>query len=234
MGYIYFDYSYFMFMIPALILSLIAQARVNSAFNKYSKVKNSKGLTASDVAMRVLSQNGVTGVKVERVSGRLTDHFDPRTNVIRLSDDVYNSTSVAAIGVAAHEAGHAVQYAKGYVPIKIRSFLIPITQFGSRLAVPLVIVGLILPTQYSFVVMLGIVLYAFAVLFEFVTLPVEINASNRAISTLDETEILYGSELDGAKRVLRAAAMTYLAATFTAVVSLLRLVFIASQRSGRD
>lgn len=230
----YYDFSYFLFMIPALIISIIAQSRVQSTFNKYSGVRSSKGLTAAEAAMRVLSYNGVEGVKIERVAGRLTDHFDPRTNVIRLSDDVYNSTSVAAIGVAAHEAGHAVQYAFGYMPIKIRQIMLPITQFSSRLSMPLVFIGLLLPVQYDFIVTLGIALFSIAVLFELITLPVEFNASSRAIKTLDESDVMYGQELEGAKKVLKAAAMTYLAATFTSLMSLIRLVLIAGQRRGRD
>lgn len=230
----YYDFSYFLFMIPALIISVIAQSRVQSTFNKYSGVRSSKGLTAAEAAMRVLSYNGVEGVKIERVAGRLTDHFDPRTNVIRLSDDVYNSTSVAAIGVAAHEAGHAVQYAFGYMPIKIRQIMLPITQFSSRLSMPLVFIGLLLPVQYDFIVTLGIALFSIAVLFELITLPVEFNASSRAIKTLDESDVMYGQELEGAKKVLKAAAMTYLAATFTSLMSLIRLVLIAGQRRGRD
>ena len=231
MGFYYFDYTYFLFMIPALILSMIAQTKVQTTFHKYSKLRSARQLTGSDAAQQVLLANGVTGVRVEHVSGNLTDHYDPRTNIIRLSDGVCYNSSVAAVGVAAHEAGHAVQQATGYLPIKIRQFLVPITQFGSRLAIPIIIIGLLLPVQYDFVVNIGIILYSLVVLFELVTLPVEFNASRRAIQALGEANILYEEELQGAKKVLTAAAMTYLASTFTALLSLLRLLLIFGRRN---
>ncbi len=233
-GFYYFDYSYFLFMVPALIISLYAQFKVSSTFSKYSKVRNSRGLTGADAATRVLAQNGVTGVEVEHVSGNLTDHFDPRTNVIRLSDSVYSSTSVAAVGVAAHEAGHAVQHANGYAPMNIRKALVPVTNIGSTLSMPLIFIGLLLPVQYDFVVNLGIALFSLAVLFQVITLPVEFDASRRAIATLEQGGALCGEELTGAKKVLTAAAMTYLAATFTAVMSLLRLLLIVAGRRRDD
>lgn len=233
-GFYYFDYSYFWFMVPALIISLYAQFKVSSTFSKYSKVRNSRGLTGADAANRVLAQNGVTGVEVEHVSGDLTDHFDPRTNVIRLSDSVYSSTSVAAVGVAAHEAGHAVQHANGYAPMNIRKALVPVTNIGSTLSMPLIFIGLLLPVQYDFVVNLGIALFSLAVLFQVITLPVEFDASRRAIATLEQGGTLCGEELTGAKKVLTAAAMTYLAATFTAVMSLLRLILIVAGRRRDD
>lgn len=233
-GFYYFDYSYFLFMVPALIISLYAQFKVSSTFSKYSKVRNSRGLTGADTANRVLAQNGVTGVEVEHVSGDLTDHFDPRTNVIRLSDSVYSSASVAAVGVAAHEAGHAVQHANGYAPMNIRKALVPVTNIGSTLSMPLIFIGLLLPVQYDFVVNLGIALFSLAVLFQVITLPVEFDASRRAIATLEQGGTLCGEELTGAKKVLTAAAMTYLAATFTAVMSLLRLLLIVAGRRRDD
>ncbi len=233
-GFYCFDYSYFGFMVPALIISLYAQFKVSSTFSKYSKVRNSRGLTGVDAASRVLAQNGVTGVEVEHVSGDLNDHFDPRTNVIRLSDSVYSSTSVAAVGVAAHEAGHAVQHAKGYAPMNIRKALVPVTNIGSTLSMPLIFIGLLLPVQYDFVVNLGIALFSLAVLFQVITLPVEFDASRRAIATLEQGGTLCGEELTGAKKVLTAAAMTYLAATFTAVMSLLRLLLIVAGRRRDD
>lgn len=199
-GFYYFDYSYFLFMVPALIISLYAQFKVSSTFSKYSKVRNSRGLTGADAATRVLAQNGVTGVEVEHVSGNLTDHFDPRTNVIRLSDSVYSSTSVAAVGVAAHEAGHAVQHANGYAPMNIRKALVPVTNIGSTLSMPLIFIGLLLPVQYDFVVNLGIALFSLAVLFQVITLPVEFDASRRAIATLEQGGALCGEELTGAKK----------------------------------
>lgn len=233
-GFYFFNYSYFLFMMPALIISIYAQIKVSSTFSKYSKVRNSRGLTGADAANRVLAQNGVAGVEVEHVSGDLTDHFDPRTNIIRLSDSVYSSTSVAAVGVAAHEAGHAVQHANGYAPMNIRKALVPITNIGSTLSMPLIFIGLLLPVQYDFVVNLGIALFSLAVLFQVITLPVEFDASKRAIATLEQGGTLYGEELMGAKKVLTAAAMTYLASTFTAVMSLLRLLFIVAGRRRDD
>lgn len=221
-------------MLPALILSLYAQIKVNSTFAKYSKIKNSNGLTGSEAAYKVLTQNGVTNVAVEHISGNLSDHFDPQTNIIRLSDSVYSSNSVAAVGVAAHEAGHAVQYANNYAPMKFRRVLVPITNIGSTLSIPLIFIGLLLPIQYDFIVNIGIALFSFAVLFQLVTLPVEFDASRRAITTLEQSGTLYDEELIGAKKVLSAAAMTYLAATFSAVMSLFRLILIAGNRRGRD
>ena len=233
-GLYYFDYSYFLFMLPALILSLYAQIKVSSTFAKYSKIKNSNGLTGSEAAYKVLAQNGVTNVAVEHISGSLNDHFDPQTNIIRLSDSVYSSNSVAAVGVAAHEAGHAVQYANNYAPMKFRRVLVPITNIGSTLSIPLIFIGLLLPIQYDFIVNIVIALFSFAVLFQLVTLPVEFDASRRAIATLEQSGTLYDEELIGAKKVLSAAAMTYLAATFSAVMSLFRLILIAGNRRGRD
>ncbi len=233
-GFYFFDYSYFLFMVPALIISIYAQIKVSSTFSKYSKVRNAKGLTGADAANWVLAQNGVTGVEVEHVSGDLIDHFDPRTDVIRLSDSVYSSASVAAIGVAAHEAGHAVQHANGYAPMNIRKALVPITNIGSTLSMPMIFIGLLLPVQYDFVVNLGIALFSLAVLFQVITLPVEFDASRRAIATLEQGGTLCGEELMGAKKVLTAAAMTYLAATFTAVMSLLRLLLIVAGRRRDD
>ena len=233
-GLYYFDYSYFLFMLPALILSLYAQIKVSSTFAKYSKIKNSNGLTGSEAAYKVLAQNGVTNVAVEHISGSLNDHFDPQTNIIRLSDSVYSSNSVAAVGVAAHEAGHAVQYANNYAPMKFRRVLVTITNIGSTLSIPLIFIGLLLPIQYDFIVNIGIALFSFAVLFQLVTLPVEFDASRRAITTLEQSGTLYDEELIGAKKVLSAAAMTYLAATFSAVMSLFRLILIAGNRRGRD
>lgn len=234
MGFFYFDYTYFVYIVPALIVTMIAQFRVKSTFEKYSRISTARNMTGAQAASSVAQFGGAPGVQVQRVSGSLTDHFDPRDNTISLSDQVYASTSIAALGVAAHEAGHAIQHAQGYLPNKIRTVLVPITNFGSRLAVPLIIVGLFLPVQYDFVVYLGIALYSFAVLFQLATLPVELNASFRAIRALDEAGILYPDELEGAKKVLRAAAMTYLAASFTAIMSLLRLLVLAGNRRGRD
>ncbi len=225
-----YDLTYFLFMIPCLILSLYCSAKVNSTFNKYSKVANRRGITGAQAAYQVLSSNGVTGVRIEQVSGHLSDHFDPRTNTIRLSESVYNSASVAAVGVAAHEAGHAVQHAQGYMPNKIRSAIVPVANIGSRLSWILILIGFLLPVQYNFVVTLGIAFFSFSVLFTLVTLPVEFNASNRALATIQSTNLLYDDEYKGAKKTLSAAAMTYVAAAATAVAQLLRLLLLANRR----
>ncbi|HEX2985551.1 MAG TPA: zinc metallopeptidase [Caproiciproducens sp.] len=233
-GFYYFDYTTFIYMIPALIVTMIAQIRVKSAFEKYSHIATMKNITGAQAADAVARFGGAYGVQIQRVGGSLTDNFDPRNNTISLSDDVFSASTIAAVGVAAHEAGHAIQHSKGYFPNKIRAALVPVTNIGSRLAIPIVIIGLILPVQYDFVVTFGIALYSLAVLFQLVTLPVEFNASYRAIKVLNDAGILYPDELEGAKAVLKAAAMTYLAASFAAVMSLLRLLAIANGRRGRD
>ncbi|MCI9273083.1 MAG: zinc metallopeptidase [Clostridiales bacterium] len=225
MGY----FSYLLFMLPALIISMIAQARVQSTFHKYSQVRNARGLTGADAARRVLTLNGITNVQVEYVNGRLTDHYDPRVNVIRLSESVFGVDSVSAVGVAAHEAGHAAQYAAGYFPIKLRSALVPVSQFGSGVSIPLILLGYFF--QYDWLIFLGIAFFSFAVLFSIVTLPVEFNASRRAIQVLGDSGTLQGEELEGAKQVLSAAAMTYVASTLTALLSLLRLILIFGRRN---
>ncbi len=225
-----YDLTYFLFMIPCLILSLYCSAKVNTTFSKYSKITNRRGLTGAQAAYQVLSSNGVTGVKIEPVSGKLTDHFDPRTNTIRLSESVYNSPTVAAVGVAAHEAGHAVQHAQDYMPNKIRSAIVPVANFGSKLSWILIFVGFLLPVQYNFVITLGIVFFSFSVLFTLVTLPVEFNASKRALETIKGANLLYEDEYSGAKKTLSAAAMTYVAAAATAIAQLLRLLLLANRR----
>lgn len=214
-------------VLPAVIFAMIAQFKVNSTFKKYSSVRNVRGYTASEVARKILDDNGLYDIQIEHISGNLTDHYDPSSNVIRLSDSVYGSTSVAAIGVAAHEVGHAVQHAQGYTPIKIRQAIIPITQIGSKLAIPLVIVGMLI-SFLDWLIPVGIFLYTGVVLFQAVTLPVEFNASGRALRTLDENAILQPDEVKMSKKVLSAAAMTYVAAMFSALLSLLRLIIIAS------
>jgi len=234
MGFYYYDYTYLIYLLPAMIVTMIAQVRVKSAFRKYSRIATARNMTGAQAAEAVARFGGADGVQIQRISGSLTDNFDPRNNTISLSEDVYSSSTIAAVGVAAHEAGHAIQNAKGYLPNKIRAVLVPVTSFGSKLAIPLVIIGLILPVQYDFVVTIGIVLYSFAVLFQLITLPVEFNASFRAIKALDAAGILYPDELEGAKSVLKAAAMTYLAASFAAIMNLLRLLALAGNRRGRD
>ncbi|MBQ8058088.1 MAG: zinc metallopeptidase [Ruminococcus sp.] len=225
-----YDLTYFIFMIPCLILSIYCSAKVNSTFNKYSKVANKRGITGAQAAYQVLTANGVTGVRIELVSGKLTDHFDPRTNTIRLSEAVYNNTSVAAVGVAAHEAGHAVQHAQDYLPNKIRSAIVPVANIGSKLSWIFIFIGFLLPVQYNFVITLGIIFFSFSVLFTLVTLPVEFDASKRALATIQGTNLLYNDEYTGAKKTLSAAAMTYVAAAATAIAQLLRLILLANRR----
>ena len=224
----YYSYSYLFYMLPGLVLMLYAQFKVKHSFSKYSKVTNQRGLTGADAAREVLRQNGVDGVRIEHVSGNLSDHFDPRTNVIRLSDDVYNSTSVAAVGVAAHEAGHAVQYAKGYGPIKLRAAIIPTCNIGSQLGIPLALIGAVMGVLG--LVYAGLALFGLAVLFQVITLPVEFNASRRAINAINSTALLTKEESSGAKAVLSAAAMTYVAAM---IQSLLMLLYYVSRFTGR-
>lgn len=222
------NYSYIIFVLPFIILSLIASARVNASFKKYSSVFSQRGLTGSQAAFEILRYYGITYVKIERVSGNLTDHFDPKSNVIRLSDKVFDSTSVAAIGVACHEAGHAAQYAQSYVPIKIRNFIFPVASLGSKLGFPLAILGFFL--GFEPLALAGVVFFGFAVFFQLATLPVEFNASRRALAVIDETGILDIDERTGAKKVLTAAAMTYVAALAVSLGNLIRLIFIVNRR----
>lgn len=226
---LFWDSTYFM-LIPAILLAMIAQYRVSSTFQKYSKVNNRNNVTAYETVRRILDEHGLNNIKIEHINGNLTDHFDPKNNVIRLSDSVYNSKSVAAIGVVAHEAGHAIQYAESYLPIKIRTAIIPVTQIGSRLAFPLVIIGLLFYNSMSWMVDFGIVLYSIVVLFQLITLPVEFNASHRALQIIGENFILDSDEIKMVNKVLGAAALTYVAATFSAVMSLLRLILISNRR----
>ena len=225
---------------PLLIcaaFALWASWNVNSTFKKYANQFSRRRITGAQAAQRVLSANGVNGVRVERIGGNLTDHFDPKTNVIRLSDNVFDSTSTAAIGVACHEAGHAVQYAVGYVPIKLRAAIIPVTNFGTKIAWPLMLLGVLLSSMsYAFynLVYVGIACFSLSLVFQLVTLPVEFNASRRAVAAIAEGGILYDDELEGAKKTLRAAALTYVAAAATSLVQLLRLIAIYGGRRRRD
>lgn len=231
MPYFYgFDWTYIVLILPCFILSMICQIKVKSNFSKYSNVPNRRGMTGAQAAQYVLNQYGVTGVRIEPTSGSLTDHFDPRINVIRLSESVYNVASVAAVGVACHEAGHAVQHATGYVPNKIRGAIVPAARIGSNLGWILFLIGLFLPTQYSFVLWLGIIFFSLSVLFTVVTLPVEFDASRRALKCIRDTNLLATDEYVGTKKVLQAAAMTYVAAAATALLQLLRLIIIANRR----
>ncbi|UKI16839.1 MAG: zinc metallopeptidase [Ruminococcus sp.] len=219
-------------LIPALIFSLIAQLMVKGAFSKYSGVRNSRGYTGADAARAILDRNGLSYIRIEHINGELTDHYDPSANVIRLSDSVYNNDSVAAVGVAAHEAGHAVQYAEGYGPIKVRSAIIPITQFGSNLSTPLVILGIIFSSNV--LITAGILLFLHGgAFFQAITLPVEFNASGRALKVLREEHFLDDDEMKGAKSVLTAAALTYVAAMFSALASLARLLLIRNRNNSR-
>ena len=214
-----------------------ASWNVNSTFKKYAKQFSRRGLTGAQAAQRVLSANGVTGVRIERVGGSLTDHFDPKTNVIRLSDSVYDSASTAAIGVACHEAGHAVQYAHDYAPIRLRAAIIPVTNFGTKIAWPLMLLGVLLSSMsYAFynLVYVGIACFSLSLVFQLITLPVEFNASRRAVRAIEEGGILYEDELVGAKKTLRAAALTYVAAAATSLVQLLRLIAIYGGRRRRN
>ena len=222
----YFNPLYIILVLPAFIFSLWASYRVNSTFKKYSSKTTRSGVTGYAIARRVLDENGLGNVKIERVAGNLTDHYDPRSNVIRLSESVYDSRSAAAVGVAAHEAGHAIQYAQKYAPIKLRNAIIPISRIGSTLAIPLVFIGLILSQtsrNYIAIAYFGLILFATVALFQLITLPSEFNASSRAISAIESTGTLTADEVDGAKRVLSAAALTYVAALAVSLMQLLRL-----------
>lgn len=232
MPYFYVDRYYWILIIPTMFFAFWAQSRVSSTFNKYSRVMSRGGYTAAEICRRILDSNGLYHVRIEHISGNLTDHFDPSTNVVRLSDTVYGSRSVASIGVAAHEVGHAVQYAVGYVPIRVRAAIIPITNFGSKLSMPLILLGFLF--QWQPIVNLGIILFSLMTLFQLVTLPVELNASRRALKTLEGDSILYGEEVSQAKSVLTAAALTYVAALLTSAAQLLRLILIYGRRNNRD
>ena len=238
MPYYYgFDWTYMVLVLPCILLSLWASSNVNSTFKKYSNQHSSRRLTGAEAAQRVLSANGVRGVRIDRVSGNLTDHYDPKTNVIRLSDSVYSSTSTAAIGVACHEAGHAVQYAENYAPIKLRAAIIPLTNFGSRIAMPLILAGILLTALGRFsdtLVYLGIAAFAMSLVFQIVTLPVEFNASRRAMEAISGGNLLTEEEQRGARKTLNAAALTYVAATAVALAQLLRLLMLFGNRRRND
>ena len=226
-GWFYYDWT-MLIVLPALLFTIWAQIKVNSSFKKFSGVYTKNGLTGAQAARRILDANGLHDVQIERVHGSLTDHYDPRTNTIRLSETVHDVSSVAAVGVAAHETGHAIQYAKQYFPIKVRSAIIPVTQIGSYLAMPLFIIGLLLASDP--LILFGILLYSCITVFQLITLPVEFNASRRAMQTLESQGILYKDELDGAYSVLSAAAMTYVAALAMSLLTLLRLLALANRR----
>lgn len=228
MPYFYFDYYYLILVVPAMLLAIWAQVQVKTTYRKYSRVPNSRGMTGAYAAQAVLNFYGITDVRIERVSGNLTDHYDPRSKVIRLSDGVYNSSTVAAIGIACHEAGHAAQHAENYAPIKIRNAIIPVCNIGSTIGIPLALIGWIF--SFSILIYVGLGLYAAVFIFQVATLPVEFNASRRAIKVIDETQLLRDDEIGGAKKVLAAAAMTYVASMIVSLANLLRLLLRFSNR----
>ena len=214
-----------------VVLCLLASAKMNSTFKRYSRVRNAAGITGREAAEEVLRNAGIYDVRVEHVSGNLTDHYDPRNKVLRLSDATYNSTSVAAVGVAAHECGHAIQHAHGYAPLNFRSALVPVANFGSRIAWPLIIIGFLISSRSSILLIdLGVLAFSLSVLFQLVTLPVEFNASNRAMRILSESAMLQGNELRSTRKVLTAAALTYVASAAAAILQLLRLVLLTRGR----
>ena len=230
----YLDWTYIVLVLPAVLFSLWASARVNRVFSQYSAGRTRRGMTGAAAARAVLDANGLHQVQITRVSGNLTDHYDPKANVIRLSDSVYDATSCAAIGVAAHEAGHAIQHAQGYVPIKIRSAIVPVTNIGSRLAMPLILIGLVFSAYGDLFISIayaGVACFGLCTVFQLVTLPTEFNASHRALCALQENGFLYEDELSGAKKVLWAAAMTYVAALAVSLMQLLRLLLLVNGRS---
>ena len=230
-GY-YFDPTYILIIIAAII-SLIAQWRVNSAFSKYSRVASMSGMTGAQAARMILQSNGINDVSVQRITGKLTDHYNPSTKVLNLSESVYGSTSVAAIGVAAHECGHAIQHARGYFPLSLRTALVPVANIGSQLSWVFIIVGAILSFNQTLIT-IGIIMFSAAVLFQLVTLPVEFNASARALEQLESNGILYRDEVSQKRKVLSAAALTYVAAAATAILQLLRLIILFGGRGRRD
>ena len=236
-----YGYGYGYGLDPTMILVLIgvvitlwAQWRVNSAFSKYSRIRSRTGMTGAEAAQRLLQSQGIYDVRVQRVGGSLTDHYDPRTKTVNLSDDVFNVSSVAAIGVAAHECGHAIQDNVGYVPLRIRGNLVPVANIGSRLSWPLILIGLLISGLGSPLVEIGIIMFSLAVLFQLVTLPVELDASARAVRLLDAEGILAGDEVSGTRKVLHAAALTYVAAAATSILQLLRLVILFGGRRRDD
>lgn len=227
-----YDPTYILVIISA-IFCMITNIRVNSIFKKYAKVRSIQGLTGAEAAEKILYYAGLNDVKIEWVHGKLTDHYDPRNKILRLSDSTYTNTSVAAIGVAAHECGHAIQHAEGYSPLKLRSALVPAANIGSNLGIPIIMLGLLFGSNYA-LIQIGIWMFSLAVLFQLVTLPVEFNASNRAITILDTKGILNEKELNMSKKVLFAAAMTYVAAAASSIIQLLRLILLFGKRSSRN
>lgn len=231
----FYDPLYLILVLPAILFAMIASAKVNSTFEKYQKQLSSRRITGAEAARRVLNAHGLHNVPIRMVNGKLTDHYDPRDNTVYLSEAVHNSTSTAAIGVAAHEAGHAVQHAESYLPIKIRTAIIPVTNIGSRLAIPLILIGLLLGAWGGNYVLayVGVICFSLTALFQLVTLPTEFNASSRAMKALENGGILSQDELKGARKVLTAAAMTYVAALAVSLAQLLRILIIVAGNSRR-
>ena len=232
----YIDLTYIVLVMPAVLLSLWASWNVKSTYGKYSKIHNARGLTAAEAARRVLNANGLSNVPIECIPGELSDHYDPSANVVRLSESVFGSSSTAAIGVACHEVGHAIQHATGYLPVRIRSAIVPITNFGAKLSVPLIMAGLLLSGVSQKLIVaayIGILLFSLCAVFQIVTLPTEFNASRRALVSIQDMNLLTDEELIGAKRTLRAAALTYVAALATTLVQLLRFIILVNSRSSR-
>ncbi|MDR0987226.1 MAG: zinc metallopeptidase [Ruminococcus sp.] len=229
----YIDPVYIVLVLPAVLFAIICQIAVKSTFNKYNKIESRSRLTGEQAARRILDSCGLQRVPIERVSGKLSDHFDPVSNVLRLSDEVYSGRGIGAIGVAAHETGHAVQYSLGYSPMKLRGNIIGVTNIGSKLAIPLIFAGLLLEYFIHFGIVfayIGVIFFALSVVFQLVTLPVEFDASNRAIGFLESDDILERDEIGGARKVLTAAAMTYVAALAVSIMQLLRLLLLVSGR----
>lgn len=226
----YYDTTYILVLI-GIVICMLASSHVNRTFQRYARVRSYSGMTGREAAERILRMNGLHDVQVQHISGNLTDHYDPRNKILRLSDATYNSASVAAIGVAAHECGHAIQHAEGYVPLQIRGSLVPVANFGSSFAWPLILIGLLIQSETGILLInAGILLFSAAVLFQIVTLPVEFNASGRALRILEEKGMLDGQELKGTKAVLTAAALTYVASAASAVLQLLRLLILRGRR----
>jgi len=223
-----FDYYYLVLIVPTIIISLYAQFKVSSTFSKYNNIPNKRGLTGADVARHILDTNGLSSVVIEHVKGNLTDHYDPKSKILRLSDSVFGSKSVAALGVAAHECGHAIQHAKSYTPLKLRNSVFPVVRFSSGAAIPIILLGFLF--NNSLFIDFGIILFSAVVLFQLITLPVEFNASKRAISILNDMYYLDDTETQSAKKVLSAAALTYVASALASAAQLLRLILISNNR----
>ena len=229
----YFDWTYIILVMPAVLFTMWASSNVKNTYARYSQHYNRRGITGAQAARRVLDANGLRHVAIERVSGQLSDHYDPRPTIVRLSEGVYDSTSTAAVGVACHEAGHAIQYAVNYAPVKMRTAILPITNLGAKLSMPLIVGGFLLASlSPSFIMLayLGVACFGLSTLFQLITLPTEFNASQRAVQTIDGMGLLQGEELDGAKKVLKAAALTYVAALAVSLMQLLRFIIMVSGR----